>query len=91
VTATCPGFTRTEAPARLGFKEGNIPRALWMNPEEVVDSALRAAARGKAVSTPGLLNQIGAALIGYYFPRWIVLRFGERFGTPPAPVSSQTA
>jgi hypothetical protein len=50
-----------------------------MGPEEEVDSALKAAARGKAVSTPGLLNQIGAAL------------FGARFGTPPAPVSSQTA
>jgi short-subunit dehydrogenase len=74
ITVVCPGYTRTDSPKRLGFTEDNVPRMLWKNPEDVVDLALRAAARGKRVVYPGLLNRFGA-LIGQYLPRPIVLRF----------------
>lgn len=90
VTATCPGFTRTDAPKRLGFKEGQIPKSLWLDPEEVVESALAAARRGRSLSSPGLANQLGA-LVGYYLPRPIVLRLAARYAVSSAAGSTEVS
>ena len=55
VQALCPGFTRTEFHGRMGFAATNIPRALWLTADAVVDASLRAADRGGPVTViPGL-------------------------------------
>ncbi len=72
VTAVCPGFTRTGAQERLGMNVDHVPRVLWMEPREVAVAALKAARRGRRVSS---LNAIGAfnAFAGRYLPHrlWV--------------------
>ena len=67
VTAVCPGFTRTGAQRRLGMKVDRVPRALWKDPADVAVAALRAAARGRPVSS---LSAVGAlnAFLGRHLP-----------------------
>jgi short-subunit dehydrogenase len=64
----CPGFTRTGAQSRLGLNVEWVPEVLWMEPHEVAVAALRAAARGRQVSS---LSKIGAlqAFLGHHLPR----------------------
>lgn len=54
VVVTCPGFTRTEFHARAGFETDAIPDFLWLSADKVVDDALDALRRGRAVTVPGL-------------------------------------
>ena len=89
VTAVCPGFTRTEAPARNGFNESNIPSRLWSDPEEVVDAALAAAANGKPIVSPSLVNKIGAS-VGGHFPG-MMLKAAGRLGPLKAKAQSTTS
>jgi short-subunit dehydrogenase len=72
VTAVCPGFTRTGAQRRLGLNVDRVPGPLWMEPEGVAAGALRAAGRGKRVSS---LDTVGAlnAFAGRNLPRRILL------------------
>jgi len=67
ITAVCPGFTRTGAQRRLGLRVERVPGVLWMEPREVAVAALRAAERGRAVSS---LSVVGAlnALVGRHLP-----------------------
>jgi uncharacterized protein len=68
VTAVCPGFTRTGAQARIGLNVEGVPRFLWKEPRQVAVSALRAAERGRSVSS---LTAIGGlnAFVGRNLPR----------------------
>jgi short-subunit dehydrogenase len=72
VTAVCPGFTRTGAQERLGLNVDRVPGLLWMEPEKVAAAALRAAERGRAISS---LNTVGKlnAFFGRHLPRRILL------------------
>jgi uncharacterized protein len=72
VTAVCPGFTHTGAQQRLGMSVDHIPGFLWMEPSEVADAALRAAERGRRISS---LNAIGRmnAFLGRHLPRRLLL------------------
>ncbi|MGZ8376354.1 MAG: SDR family NAD(P)-dependent oxidoreductase [Gemmatirosa sp.] len=64
VQALCPGFTRTEFHDRMGFAPSNIPRALWMTPDAVVDASLRAADRGGPVTViPGPIYRVAVAVL----------------------------
>ncbi|MEA2447966.1 MAG: uncharacterized protein QOK47_1603 [Actinomycetota bacterium] len=76
ITAVCPGFTRTEGPGRNGFSERNIPSRLWADPEEVVLDALTAAADGKSLVSPTLVNKI-AATFGSHFPKVMTRAAGK--------------
>jgi short-subunit dehydrogenase len=67
VTAVCPGFTHTRAQERLGFDVGVVPDALWSEPEDVVEAALRAAARGRSVSNVTLVGAVNA-FFGRHLP-----------------------
>jgi len=69
-TAVCPGFTRTEGPVRHGFDVERVPGWWWSNPQDVARIALRAAARGRPVVSPGISNVL-AASIGRHMPRRI--------------------
>ena len=62
VMVLCPGFTRTEFQERAGLDSGSVPSFLWQQPEPVVEAALRAYDRGRAVCFPGALNQAGAVV-----------------------------
>jgi short-subunit dehydrogenase len=72
VTAVCPGFTRTGAQRRLGMNVDRVPDVLWMEPREVASAALRAAAKGRPVSS---LSAVGAlnAFVGRHLPHRIWL------------------
>jgi uncharacterized protein len=72
LTAVCPGFTRTGVQGRLGMNVEWVPEVLWMEPEEVAVAALRAAARGRQISS---LSKIGAlqAFLGRHLPRRVWL------------------
>lgn len=52
VTAVCPGWVRTEYHERAGLDVSDVPAALWLTPETVVDAALRDFARGVRISVP---------------------------------------
>ncbi len=62
VMALCPGFTRTEFQEVAGLDRDQVPSFLWMDPGPVVRSALEAFGRGRAVSVPGPLNALTAAV-----------------------------
>jgi uncharacterized protein len=54
VTAVAPGFTRTEFHQRMKMNVSGVPGFMWLRADRVVQSALRAAYAGKAVSIPSL-------------------------------------
>jgi uncharacterized protein len=54
VTALCPGWVRTEFHERAGINAASIPRALWVDGDHLVESALRDAKRGRVISIPSL-------------------------------------
>jgi short-subunit dehydrogenase len=56
-----PGFTRTEFQARAGIDSSEVPGFLWQEAATVVDHALRAYDKGRAVCVPGPLNSATAA------------------------------
>jgi hypothetical protein len=56
-----PGFTRTEFQVRAGFDSSEVPGFLWQDAPTVVQHALRAYDRGRAVCVPGPLNAATAA------------------------------
>ena len=85
VTVVCPGFTRTDAPARNGFTEANVPRSLWSDPEDVVRVALDATKRRKAVASPGTINKLNA-FVGRHFPT-TMMRIAGAFTKDSATVS----
>lgn len=52
VTAVAPGFMRTEFHQRMHVRTDTIPGFLWLDAPRVVRDALRASARGSAVTIP---------------------------------------
>jgi short-subunit dehydrogenase len=84
LTAVCPGFTRTGSQRRLGMDVAWVPGILWSEPAEVASAALRAAERGRPVSS---LTRIGAvqAFLGRHLPRRVWLPRVARFQLRIAP------
>jgi short-subunit dehydrogenase len=72
VTAICPGFTHTGAQRRLGLNVDRVPGPLWMEPEAVATAALRAAGRGKRISSLSIVGALNA-FAGRYLPRGLLL------------------
>ena len=62
VTASCPGFTRTEFHEVAGLPDSPMNRAnlFWMTADAVARDALRAAANGKVVRVNGFGNRVAA-------------------------------
>jgi hypothetical protein len=73
VLALCPGFTRTEFQQRAGYDARQVPGPLWMRADEVVDEALAALRRGKAICVPGGLNRAAVAF-AHLAPRGVARR-----------------
>ncbi len=53
VVALCPGFMDTEFHARGDQDVSGVPKALWLDTDEVARAGLDDAARGRLVSIPG--------------------------------------
>jgi short-subunit dehydrogenase len=73
VTALCPGFVKTEFAAANGTQAlmDEAPRLFWQSAEAVVETAIRANARGKVVVVPGWHNQVAAILLRYLPEPWV--------------------
>ncbi|GAB3675411.1 SDR family NAD(P)-dependent oxidoreductase [Saccharopolyspora tripterygii] len=53
IMALCPGFTQTEFHERAGLEMGKLPRAFWLQADQVVHESLADLRAGKPVSIPG--------------------------------------
>jgi short-subunit dehydrogenase len=66
VQALCPGFTDTEFHDQSVYEQyhvkANIPKALWMSADEVVEQSLKALKRGHVICIPGFKNYMLVAL-----------------------------
>jgi len=76
VLALCPGFVRTEFHRRMGMKTGDIPNALWLDADAVVDAALRDLRRGVVVSVPSARYKAIVA-VARYVPRRALARMAS--------------
>ena len=65
VTAVAPGFVHTEFHQRMNARTDNVPRFLWLTADRVVSDALRAAARGKAVTVPTFRYKVIVWLVSW--------------------------
>ncbi len=62
VMVLAPGFTHTEFQQRAGISgERGLPELFWQSAEQVVEAALGAYDKGRAVCVPGVLNTTAAA------------------------------
>jgi len=52
VMALCPGFVRTEFHDRGGINMSKLPKAGWLDVDDVVSAGLADLARGRVVSIP---------------------------------------
>ncbi|MFE2364650.1 SDR family NAD(P)-dependent oxidoreductase [Streptomyces virginiae] len=83
VLAVVPGFTRTEFQARAGMDVSALRDAVWLEPEAVVEQALRDLALRRPVSITGRRYQ-AYALAVRHLPRTFVARKMARRRRPPA-------
>lgn len=63
VTATCPGWVRTEFHERAGIRTSSIPDWLWVDPDTVARRTLKDAAQGKAISIPATRWKVAQAVL----------------------------
>lgn len=77
VTAVCPGYTHTEFHQRAGMQMGSVSEWMWLNPQDVVDQALRDVRRGKPISVAGPQYK-ALSLVAQYLPRPLVRSIGSR-------------
>jgi short-subunit dehydrogenase len=77
VLALCPGPTSTQFFRNAGLEHPILPDNLGQTPEEVVDFAFKALARGKSVAVSGWKNRLGACM-GSLFPKTLVTRISAR-------------
>ena len=80
VHALCPGFTRTEFHQRGRMKMNGLPTFLWLDAEDVVDAAWKAARKGEVISVPGWPYKILSA-ISRFGPRPLVRKVGMNVRT----------
>jgi short-subunit dehydrogenase len=77
VMALCPGFVHTEFHERAGMDMSGMPELLWLNADDVVDTALRDLRRGLVVSVPSVQYKTLVGL-GKLAPRNLVARISAR-------------
>jgi short-subunit dehydrogenase len=77
VQALCPGFTMTEFHDTLGVDRKNIPNAMWMQSDVVVEASLRGLEQDEVVVVPGAIYKFSAAML-----RSLPHRVKRRLGRP---------
>ena len=80
VTALCPGYVETEFHERASIRTGSIPRAMWVDLDEVVREALKDVAKGKVVSIPTRRFQV-MIFAARHFPRAAVRAVSRRMSS----------
>jgi short-subunit dehydrogenase len=73
VTCLCPGPVKTEFQEVAGIADRRIPAMAWTSVDTVIESALAAARRGRALAIPGPLN-FASANSTRLVPRFLVRR-----------------
>jgi uncharacterized protein len=79
-TALCPGFVRTEFHQRARMAMGWMPRAGWLDADELVAACLDDVRRGKVLSVPSRRYRLAVALLRHA-PRALVRRGSSRVRT----------
>ncbi|MFI6551301.1 SDR family NAD(P)-dependent oxidoreductase [Streptomyces prunicolor] len=80
VMALCPGWVRTEFHKRSDMDTSGIPDALWIDADQLVDSAIRDFRRRVPVSVPD--NRYKAMVgLGRVLPRQLVAYLSARAGS----------
>ena len=66
VCVVCPGYVRTELHRNAGLSHlrERVPKWLWINPEVVVDAALRDLRKNKSVVVPGAIYRLARPFLG---------------------------
>ena len=77
VLALCPGFVRTEFHTRMGADMASLPEFLWLDPDDLVSTALADLRAGKAVSVPSRRYKTLVA-VSRMLPRPVVERVVRR-------------
>lgn len=77
VTAVCPGYTHTEFHQRANMEMDGIPEWMWLDTQQVVDTALKDVRRGKPISVAGRQYKV-LSLAAQYLPRPLVRSIGAR-------------
>ncbi|MFL6115448.1 MAG: SDR family NAD(P)-dependent oxidoreductase, partial [Catenulispora sp.] len=73
VLAVCPGFTHTEFHERAEIDTADIPGWMWLEADEIVESALKDLRRGVAISVPSVQYKALTA-VAKIVPRNLVTR-----------------
>ena len=89
VTALCPGWVRTEFHDRAGINATSIPRALWVDSDHLVESALRDAKRGRVISIPSLRFKFLVWALRHV-PRWAVRSVSKSLSSKRSNASTPT-
>ena len=76
VMAFNPGFVRTEFHQRAGMSTSDIPDAMWLDADRVVETAMRDLARGRDLSVPDLRYK-GLVAAMRHLPQGLVTRVGR--------------
>jgi len=76
-TAVCPGFVRTEFHQRANIDLRSVPRWMWLQPEQVVEEAMRDLLGGKAISIPSRRYR-ALTSVSRLAPRAVVAKVARR-------------
>ena len=76
-TAVCPGFVRTEFHQRANIDLSTVPRWMWLQPEQVVEEAIRDLLGGKPVSIPSRRYRVLTS-VSRLAPRPLVAKIARR-------------
>lgn len=74
VTSLCPGFTKTEFHERMGVSRGSAPDFMWLDPDELVATALKDFEKGRTFSIPSAQYK-AIATMARVVPNGVLQRF----------------
>ncbi len=92
VQALCPGYTYSgfhDTPEYADFSRSNIPKWLWMTPEEVAGRSLRALQRKSVIVVPSLAYRVILALTRNSLTGTVLRVIDEMFHSKQRLPSSQ--
>lgn len=79
VSAVCPGWVRSEFHKTAGIDMSNLPSFMWLDADDVAETALKSHRAGKVICIPGLQYKAIVALT-FILPRPFVRVIGRTIG-----------